>query len=505
MSEREEPLQRHTLLRKFTFLILPTLLITAGVIAITLPLSSNADAAQNPNSYQSLLAKITQTMQGSLKDGEKAEMKCESEVLLTKKISNTEYHLICVKKNPRNTVETAQPTVAGASIAPTQSPSPTDHPHQSVMPSPTVASATNIPATGGVAERGQKCPESVHATFTTTGPDGKTYPTWHPPEDPQSGCWFGHEHGSDPSTFPAIAQVGMPAFGYTAAQHGMEEPHVGFKVYVVNDSDRNRYWMSTFHMGTSGPKRAFEPMHTHDLAVIRADNKQVLANVHLMANTGASVPKCKESDAQNNIIPNSAPAGTGVGKVVPTSDCSSDAYEAWGADSDIGDYFHMDATFDVDNGITMIKKNADGTFSNTETVFTASVICEDQSKVFLPNQGPTTRQNYPYYTSGDCNRAGDKRGYRLPHLTLNNTTGNQEIWTDAFGKVQDNGQGIKQIVSTSEKLNDDQTYGWKTPIFTNYDPTNSGDLSTYYDLNKCNKDFCGPFNMAGDAFITYPN
>ncbi|MES4792641.1 MAG: hypothetical protein C4321_06300, partial [Chloroflexota bacterium] len=75
----------------------------------------------------------------------------------------------------------------------------------------------------------------VHDRYVTTGPDGKTYPTWHPPVDPQYGCLFGHEHGADPRT--SKADNTLPAFGYAAAQLGMTEPHAGFKVFVINAGD----------------------------------------------------------------------------------------------------------------------------------------------------------------------------------------------------------------------------------------------------------------------------
>ena len=39
------------------------------------------------------------------------------------------------------------------------------------------------------------CSPAIQDQFATIGPDGKKYPTWHPPVDPASGCSFGHEHG----------------------------------------------------------------------------------------------------------------------------------------------------------------------------------------------------------------------------------------------------------------------------------------------------------------------
>src|SRR5258707_8940848 len=71
----------------------------------------------------------------------------------------------------------------------------------------------NVAAQGTGSLAGQKCPDSVHDSYTTIGPDGNVYPTWHPPVDPTFGCWFDHEHGSDPHQFVGFATTGMPAFG----------------------------------------------------------------------------------------------------------------------------------------------------------------------------------------------------------------------------------------------------------------------------------------------------
>lgn len=44
-----------------------------------------------------------------------------------------------------------------------------------------------------------ECSKDVHDSYYVIGPDGKKYPTWHPPRDPATGCWFGHEHGDNPA------------------------------------------------------------------------------------------------------------------------------------------------------------------------------------------------------------------------------------------------------------------------------------------------------------------
>jgi len=86
------------------------------------------------------------------------------------------------------------------------------------------------------------CSAEVHNRYATLGPDGKKYPTWHPPTDPVSGCSFGHEHGRDPHGSRLYRTVGDLPFGYAnerldAANLGMarHEDHVGHKIEWEND------------------------------------------------------------------------------------------------------------------------------------------------------------------------------------------------------------------------------------------------------------------------------
>ncbi len=86
------------------------------------------------------------------------------------------------------------------------------------------------------------CTREVHDSYAVVGPDGKLYPTWHPPVDPASGCTFGHEHGRDPRDSDLYAQVGPMPFGLAndaldaydpgAPRH---EDHVGHKIEWEND------------------------------------------------------------------------------------------------------------------------------------------------------------------------------------------------------------------------------------------------------------------------------
>ena len=89
---------------------------------------------------------------------------------------------------------------------------------------------------------GDNCTQAIHDAFSTVGPDGKLYPTWHPPTDPATGCSFGHEHGRDPRGSALYAVVGDIPFGYANEQletwdplYPRREDHVGHKVEWENN------------------------------------------------------------------------------------------------------------------------------------------------------------------------------------------------------------------------------------------------------------------------------
>lgn len=86
------------------------------------------------------------------------------------------------------------------------------------------------------------CTKEQHDSFSMVGPDGKRYPTWHPPIDPESGCRFGHEHGRDPRGSNLFAMVGEIPFAYANEQlvtwdaaNQRHEDHVGHKVEWENN------------------------------------------------------------------------------------------------------------------------------------------------------------------------------------------------------------------------------------------------------------------------------
>ena len=85
------------------------------------------------------------------------------------------------------------------------------------------------------------CTQEQHDAYSVIGPDGKAYPTWHPPTGP-GGCSFGHEHGREPSGSDLYGDLDGLPFGYANEMRALEDPanprdedHVGHKVEWEND------------------------------------------------------------------------------------------------------------------------------------------------------------------------------------------------------------------------------------------------------------------------------
>jgi hypothetical protein len=121
---------------------------------------------------------------------------------------------------------------------------------------------------------GDTCSKEIHDEYWAIGPDGKLYPSWHPPVDPTTGCKFGHEHGRDPSQSKLIALT-LP-FGYVNEQLSPNDPlyqrnedHVGHKVEWANDIEISRddrpYTkcdvLFKLHQGTHSPDALTNNLH----------------------------------------------------------------------------------------------------------------------------------------------------------------------------------------------------------------------------------------------------
>lgn len=194
------------------------------------------------------------------------------------------------------------------------------------------SAAPAVPEGLQVPQANAACPSWVHDRYVTRGPDGKLYPTWHPQIDPVYWCYFGHEHGSDPGLF---AEGRAPAYGYTAAQHGMEEPHVGFKSYVLDDRSGHQ-WLITHHFGTGGLGRACERFHTLELAVKDKASGELLADVRLMADFGPAIVNTTQEPLRPTACPDQAERAIaddskGV-RQLPVASREGNPYEPWRPD-----------------------------------------------------------------------------------------------------------------------------------------------------------------------------
>ncbi len=212
-----------------------------------------------------------------------------------------------------------QPTSTATPLPPTATPLP----------------PTATPAPGGETPvAGQPCPAWVHDRYVTTGPDGKQYPTWHPPVDPQYGCYFGHEHGDDPRTSVMFNEVGMPPFGYVNAIEGQrKEDHVGNKVFVVNDDSRGGSLLVKMHQGTHSPDAFINNLHELQYHYRNRDGRRL--DIMILAAFGKSGEirsGCGANGGQ--IVQTGAPTnsfGSGV-RSIPSADCfalPNIPYEDW--------------------------------------------------------------------------------------------------------------------------------------------------------------------------------
>lgn len=114
------------------------------------------------------------------------------------------------------------------------------------------------------------CPTWVHDSYTTIGPDGRQYATWHPQIDPTYWCYFGHEHGSDPRGMGGY----MPYFDYVAYHNNrQDERHEGFKGFVVQDGSLT--WYINIHATVGMIMRVCVPLHTVVVAATNANGDLV--------------------------------------------------------------------------------------------------------------------------------------------------------------------------------------------------------------------------------------
>lgn len=324
---------------------------------------------------------------------------------------------------------TLEPTVAPTfTPVPSNTPEPTaTHVHPTDTPTMAPTAAATVTATPP-AQAGQECPAWVHATHVTTGPDGNTYPTWHPSIDPTYGCYFAHTHGDDPRTSSVIQT--MPAFGYVNAvaiaggQPYMPEAHAGFKVFnfecgEAGDQGNNRI-ASRFvmHMGSSGTMRYTMAFHSIEYDAAACDGSWQVA-LKGMGNFGSGIPIGDVCDDPRQ-----------GGRDFSTLGCVEAgkpelAYEIWGGHFSVRRPGEFDELFQSRAYVQLVPALFDPvTTVNpddlTQVIYTADVV--------YPNQFDPLSQRSPF-------QGCLQETYQGP-LSLNNRNRPTRYITDVFGVIQ---------------------------------------------------------------------
>lgn len=185
------------------------------------------------------------------------------------------------------------------------------------------------------------CSQAIHDSYSTVGPDGKLYPTWHPPVDPATGCTFGHEHGSDPRESAIYDQVGDIPLGLANEMldifnPGMprHEDHVGHKIEIGNDVQMNFggaadavfearcHFLIKMHQGTHSKDAFTNNMHEIAYHARCTDGSGV--SMTFMTNIG-DAGEFVDTCTGNSIFvgtptPPNSPDGGGR-RIIPTREC----------------------------------------------------------------------------------------------------------------------------------------------------------------------------------------
>lgn len=183
----------------------------------------------------------------------------------------------------------------------------------------------------------------MHARFVTTGPDGASYPTWHPATDPVSGCTYEHEHGRDPAGSNLTKVIGAVPFGYVNAQLSIFDPanprhedHVGHKIEWQNGVQLQRSvngvrqnigvscdFLMKIHQGTHSADAFTNNLHELQYFVRCSDGTELRARLlSAIGRPGQFVRSCDKATVINAgpASPANSPTGNGV-RFIPDVNC----------------------------------------------------------------------------------------------------------------------------------------------------------------------------------------
>jgi len=335
------------------------------------------------------------------------------------------------------------------------------------------------------------CPRAVHDRFAVIGPDGKRYPTWHPPTvvDPATGatCTFGHEHGRDPRGSEIGAWVadhlaapgaeryaGIP-FGlatesldvYAAANPGTRirhEDNPGYKVDYENDvrlltADGTPLgvacdYLVSVHQGSHSPDALSNNVHELLYAVRCDDGTELVSDtISRFGAPGEYVRSCDPGTIVRT-TDNGYPAGSGAREIpdracveqnvlVPAGRTTSAwaLYEKWSADNELttadGEVL---AAFDAGFGVFNPARYAHA--GGVRGIGRTLDLCWetepggdrfDGAACTAATAGGAIGSAYAF----DDPRSpfdGTRRDVYLRETTLRNAGGQRLVWTDPYGR-----------------------------------------------------------------------
>ena len=300
------------------------------------------------------------------------------------------------------------------------------------LPPGPLAAQSDPEAAVPIGVAGEKCPDALHDAITAVGPDGKQYPTWHPPVH-ESGCYFGHEHGADPQT--SNANASMPPFGYVGAQIGDIEPHEGYKVFVVNRGSQfeDKFALGdtrvVFHMGTSRIGRYGNRFHSVMFDAVRPDGRRV--SLQGMADTGGAAGSTCDRPRRG-------------GRDFSTVGCD-DPYEIWTVRFQVT---HPDDPFD---GVDRSRAAIVAAVAAFDPV-TTRVPGDDQRVLYTEVYRNGAQALNP--TSPEASYRGCSREIYDGPVYFNNAGHSTVYWTDAYGRIAPAGEAaglLRQEISATPR------------------------------------------------------
>ena len=296
------------------------------------------------------------------------------------------------------------------------------------------------------------CAAWVHERYTVTR-DGQSWPTWHPPRDPDYRCAFGHEHGSNPRAFAFFRRTGMPAFGHIGAVAGSEEAHAGFKLFVANRDRKGLAWMVVLHQGSGSPRRGTVRHHSLETWLFRRRGGRLAAHTRHMADFGEAIANCRDASLAASM------------RLLPSPACRS-VYEEWATAFDVGGVFRGRPGFGIDNAITQFDPS-----DPTRVVFNKSFAC-----------GPGDPAGWDSFCKGD------KRTVLHPQWQLRNR-GRSRFRTDAYGSRA--AAGLLQVVSRRIRIDQSDECCGAENAFVMEQPSDGGIYRAGRGLNSKSFEFPG--------------